>query len=194
MDNIVNKKSKAIKFNLDNGYSPGAESTKRKLSQMEGMYRDNDDFKEMIKKNDIIIYEFYQLGIPEEPGHLAYGTTILYPGKIGDEYFMTKGHFHSVLETAEIYYCLKGNGYMLMESLEGNIELQELKPGISIYVPPRYAHRSINISKNEPLICFYTMRADAGHDYKTIEIKGFRKLIIEKEGIPTIIDNPKWKS
>jgi glucose-6-phosphate isomerase len=40
---------------------------------------------------------------------------------------------------------------------------------------------------------FFVFRADAGHNYKTIETKGFRKLIIEKDGKPIIIDNPKWK-
>ncbi len=29
---------------------------------------------------------------------------------------MTKGHFHTVLETAEIYYTLQGRGYMVMET------------------------------------------------------------------------------
>jgi glucose-6-phosphate isomerase len=189
-----NLKSKAIKFNLENGLSPDIKSIKRRLSDMESMYLNNEILKKMLKKEDTIIYEFYDLGLPETPNELAYGTTILYPGKVGDEYFMTKGHFHEILETAEIYYCIKGHGILLMENQEGQIEIQEMKPGISIYVPPKFAHRSINISDNEPLISFFTMRADAGHNYKTIETKGFRKIIVEKNGKPEIIDNPKWKT
>ena len=107
---------------------------------------------------------------------------------------MTKGHFHSKIETAEIYYCLRGHGYLLMENPEGDVELREMTPGVSVYVPPKFAHRSINISDTEPFVMFFVFRADAGHDYKTIETKGFRKLIIEKDGKPTIIDNPKWNS
>ena len=161
---------------------------------MKGIYLNNEELNNILEnKGDIIIYEFYELGIPEDPGELAYGTTILYPGKIGNEYFMTKGHFHSVLDTAEIYYCIKGIGYLLMESPEGDVELQKMTPGMSVYVPPRYAHRSINISNTEELISFFAFRADAGHDYKTIEAKGFRKLIVEDNGNPIIIDNPKWK-
>jgi glucose-6-phosphate isomerase len=189
-----NLKSKAIKFNLENGLSPDIKSIKRRLSDMESMYLNNEILKKMLKKEDTIIYEFYDLGLPETPNELAYGTTILYPGKVGDEYFMTKGHFHEILETAEIYYCIKGHGILLMENQEGQIEIQEMKPGISIYVPPKFAHRSINISDNEPLISFFTMRADAGHNYKTIETKGFRKIIVEKNGKPEIINNPKWKT
>ncbi|MFX1337950.1 MAG: glucose-6-phosphate isomerase [Promethearchaeota archaeon] len=193
MENIKNLKSLAIRFNLEDGLSFDRESTKRMLSAMDGMYLNNNALKNMIKEKDVLVYEFYELGIPEKPGELAYGTTILYPGKVGDEYFMTKGHFHSKIDTAEVYYCLKGNGYLLMENPEGDVELREMTPGVSVYVPPKFAHRSINISDIEPFIMFFVFRADSGHDYKTIETKGFRKLIIEKDGKPLIIDNPKWK-
>lgn len=194
MENIKNLKSLSIRFNLEDGLSPDREPTKRMLSAMDGMYLNNKALKNMIMEKDILVYEFYELGIPEDPGELAYGTTILYSGKVGEEFFMTKGHFHSKMDTAEIYYCLKGNGYLLMEDPEGDIELREMTPGVSVYVPPKFAHRSINISDTEPFVMFFVFRADAGHDYKTIETKGFRKLIIEKDGKPTIIDNPKWKS
>ena len=192
MENIKNKKSVKLTFNLENGLSPEKKPIKRMLSQMKGMYLDNDKLKEMVNSGDIVVYEFYDLGVIEDSGELAYGTTILYPGKVGDEYFMTKGHFHAIIKTAEIYYCIKGKGFILMESIDGSTEIQEITPGASVYVPPSYAHRSINISKTEPLISFFAFRADAGHDYKTIESKGFRKLVIEREGKPIIINNPNW--
>jgi glucose-6-phosphate isomerase len=194
MKNRRNEKSIRLKFSLEDGLSPSKESIKRMLSQMEGMYLDDIKLKKMVKAGDRIVYEFYDLGIPEDAGELAYGTTILYSGKVGEEYFMTKGHFHAKIDTAEVYYCIKGNGYLLMESVKGDIEIQGMSPGISVYVPPQYAHRSINVSEKEPLISFFTFRADAGHDYKTIESKGFKKLVIEKDGKPTMVDNPKWKS
>ncbi|MBD3255491.1 MAG: glucose-6-phosphate isomerase [Candidatus Lokiarchaeota archaeon] len=192
MVDMENKKSKQIKFDLTNGLSPDVKSTKRMLSDMKGMYYDDKELAQMLKNENSLVYEFYNLDIPETAEHLTYGTTILYPGQVGREYFMTKGHFHKVLNTAEIYYCIRGTGFLLMENLEGKVELQKFKPGISIYVPPNYAHRSINTSREVPLITFYAYRADAGHDYKTIETKGFRKLIIEEEGKPKVIDNPKW--
>lgn len=185
-------KSFAIKFNLENGLSPSQKSTRRMLSNMRGIYLDNTAQEKILEKDDVCVYEFYELGIPEKPSELAFGTTILYPGKVGNEYFMTKGHFHEKLETAEIYYCTKGHGYLLMEDLEGKVEIQEMTSGISVYVPPNFAHRSINVSKTEPFIMFFVFRADAGHDYKTIETKGFRKLVIEEDEKPVIIDNPKW--
>jgi glucose-6-phosphate isomerase len=186
-------KSFSIKFNLEDGRSPDRTPTRRMLSDMKGIYLDNKASEEMLGNGDKCIYEFFELGIPEKSSDLAFGTTILYSGKVGNEFFMTKGHFHKKLQTAEVYYCTKGHGYLLMEDPEGKTEIQEMTPGISVYVPPNFAHRSINISDTEPLIMFFVFRADAGHDYKTIETQGFRKLVIERNGKPDIIDNPKWK-
>jgi glucose-6-phosphate isomerase len=114
-------------------------------------------------------------------------------GMFADEYFMTEGHFYMVLEAAEVYYCLSGHGYMMVENPKGDWEARELTPGMSLYVPGRYAHRSINVSSTEALVTFFAFPGHAGHDYGTIETKGFRKLMVEHDGKPTIIDNPKWR-
>ncbi len=181
-----------IGFDQTTGQTESAESTKRFVSNMRGMYADENATEELIKNGDPMVYQFYEMGAPETDEHLAMGTSIVYPGKVKDEYFMTKGHFHVILNTAEIYFCLQGNGLMLMENPEGDWSVQELTPGKALYVPPRYAHRSINVG-NTPLVTFFTFRSDAGHDYGTIETKGYRKLIVEKDGKPAVIDNPKWK-
>ena len=83
-ENHMNK-SKVIHFNLNDGLSPDRESKKRMLSDMVNMYLDNDALITMIKNEDVLVYEFYELGLPETSGHIAYGTTILYPGKVGNE-------------------------------------------------------------------------------------------------------------
>ena len=126
-----------IDFDLKTGLSKsGAESSKRYVSSMRGMYADEAATEEMIKNGDPLVYEFYEMGAPEKDSDLAFGASITYPGKVGNEYFMTKGHFHTVLETAEVYYCLSGEGYMLLESPEGDWSAQPLKPGVMVYVPP----------------------------------------------------------
>ena len=181
-----------IGFDLKTGKSDDIQSTKRYLSDMKGMYFDDKDLGDILENENPLVYEFYELDIPNLPSDLLFGTSIVYPGKVGNEYYMTKGHFHEVLETAEVYYTLNGEGYMLMETPEGDWYAAQLKPGKAVYVPPRWAHRSINCG-DTPLITFFCFRADAGHDYGTIEEKGYRKLIVEgKEGKPEIIDNPKW--
>ncbi|MCP4379219.1 MAG: cupin domain-containing protein [bacterium] len=183
----------ATPFDLVTGLSGDVEPIRRKLSAMSGMYADQQALEKMVADDDPIVYEFYDLKVPADAGEIAFGTSITYPGKVGDEYFMTKGHFHSILETAEVYYCLSGKGQMMMENPEGDWESRELSPGLAVYVPARYAHRSINTSNDEPLVTFFAFRGDAGHDYGTIEDKGFRHLVVERDGAMVIVDNPKWQ-
>ena len=165
----------------------------RKLSSMKGLYADARVYEEMLLKDDCLLYEVYEKLVPELEGELLQGMSIVHQGKVGREYFMTKGHFHSILDTAEFYYCIKGHGYMMMENPEGDWAAEELLPDTVLYIPGRWAHRSINIKGDEDLVTIFAYPANAGHDYATIETKGFRKLIIEENGKPKIIDNPKWK-
>lgn len=180
-----------VDFDLKTGLSKAAQTTKRYLSQMQGMYFDSNAVKEILEKEDPLIYEFYELGCPERPGDLAFGTTILYPGMVGDEYYMTKGHFHTRLETSEVYYTLSGEGYMVMENPEGSTMEIALKKNESVYVPRRYAHRTVNTG-SEPLILFFVFDADAGHNYGTIETKGYHKMVVSRDGKPTVVDSLKW--
>jgi len=178
-------------FDLKTGLSTKAVSTKRFLSQMKGMFGDEAAYEATLKEEDRLVYEFYEMGAPEVESAIAMGTSITYPGKIGEEYHFTKGHFHCILDTAESYYGLSGEGFMLLENPEGDWDMLPIRPGIGLYVPPRYAHRSINTGTT-PLVTFFSFRADAGHDYGTIETKGYRKMVVERDGKPVAIDNPKW--
>lgn len=181
-----------IDFDLRTGVSKSAESTKRYLSHMKKMFLDDEKAEEILEKDDPLIYEFYELGCPERKGDLAFGTSIIYPGKVGEEYYMTKGHFHTMLDTAEVYWCLSGEGYMVMENMQGDTLEMPMKTGEAVYVPRGYAHRTVNTG-TEKLVVFWTFQADAGHDYGTIETKGYHKLIVEKDRRAVIVDNPKWK-
>jgi glucose-6-phosphate isomerase len=166
----------------------------RHLSSMKGQYFDTETFDTMMGEDDRLLYEVYETKRPEIAGELLNGLSVVHPGKVGDEYFMTKGHFHTVLETAEVYYCLKGEGYMVMETPEGDWSVERLEPGRVLYVPPRWAHRSVNTSATEDLVTFFVYPGHSGHDYGTIETQGFRKLVVEENGRPKIIDNPRWRA
>jgi glucose-6-phosphate isomerase len=178
-------------FSLTDGKSPAQSSSKRHLADVKNMFVDTAEADRILEKENPLVYEFYELGIPSHPGDLAFGTSITYPGQVAGEDYMTKGHFHQILETAEVYYCIQGHGMMMMENPEGQWDSQELTSGKAVYVPKRFAQRSINIGEN-PFITFFCFRADAGHDYKTIETKGFRKVVVQKNGKPEISDNPRW--
>ncbi|KAA3664027.1 MAG: glucose-6-phosphate isomerase [Chloroflexi bacterium] len=165
----------------------------RTLSSMQGQYFDTESYEAMLLEDDQVLYEVFEIKRPEIAGELLTGLSVVHPGKVGDEFFMTKGHFHTVLETAEVYYCLQGEGYMVMETPEGDWAVEELRPGRVLYVPPRWAHRSVNSSADEDLVTFFVYPGHAGHDYGTIEEQGFRKLVIEENGRSKIIDNPRWQ-
>jgi glucose-6-phosphate isomerase len=166
----------------------------RQLSAMQGQFADQAAYQAMLAREDVLLYEVYEIRRPEVAGELLHGVSIVHPGLVGDEYFMTKGHFHSELETAEIYYCLRGQGVMVMETPEGDWAVEELRPGRVLYVPPRWAHRSVNTGPDEDLATFFAYPGHAGHDYGTIEGQGFRKLILEKKDRPQIVDNPHWRA
>ena len=184
----------AIDFDLLTGLckSGKASPTHRYVSNMVSQFNDQAAAKAIVEAGDQPIYDFFELNqIPEMAGDLKFGTSIVFPGKVGDEYFMTKGHFHTLLDTGEVYYCLAGQGAMMMETPEGEVSLIDMKPGVAVYVPPRWAHRSINTG-SETMVTFFVFRSDAGHDYGTIEQKGYRKLVVERDGKPVMIDNPRW--
>ncbi len=163
----------------------------RTLSALKGQFLDQKTFDQMLADEDRLIYEVYEIKRPEVEGEMLMGISIVHPGKVGNEFFMTKGHFHSVLETSEIYYCLRGEGFMVMESPEGDTSVEALSPGKVLYVPPRWAHRSVCTSRLEDLVTFFAYPANAGHDYGTIERSGFRKLVVDGDNGPEIIDNPR---
>lgn len=164
----------------------------RRLTDMKNQFLDEDAYHQLLRRDNPVLYEVYEISRPETAGELLHGLSIVHPGKVGAEYYMTKGHFHTVLDTAEVYYCLRGRGYMVMETPEGEWSVEALYPQRVLYVPPRWAHRSVNVCPDEDLVTFFVYPGNAGHDYGSIEKQGFRKLILEKDGSPQIVDNPRW--
>jgi len=83
---------------------------------------------------------------------------------------MTKGHHHC-RDSAELYMGLSGQGIMIMESHGGDFSQQELVPSAPVYVPPGWAHRTVNTG-SAPLTFLAAFFGDAGHDYSSMERKG----------------------
>jgi glucose-6-phosphate isomerase len=160
--------------------------TERKASSMRGHYADKAALERLIAVGDPLHYEVFEKPVPEEYGQLMYCISKLQPGLVGDEYFMTKGHYHSVLQTGEIYLCLRGEGFMLMKTKDGKFAVEPMKRGSMVYVPPYWAHRSVNTGAFEPLVSFCVYNAEAGHNYGDIETEGFVKRALRVDGAPTI--------
>ena len=163
----------------------------RRLSALRGQFSDQEAYARLLV-SDPLIYEVYEMRRPEVAGELLHGISIVHPGRVGEEFYMTKGHFHSVRATAEIYYCLRGHGTLLMENEAGDWAAEMLTPGRVLYVSPGWAHRSINTGDLEDLVTFFVYPGHAGHDYATIEERGFRKLVLASGRGFEIVDNPRW--
>jgi glucose-6-phosphate isomerase len=159
---------------------------------MAGQFIDQAAYDLLVRENDRVVYEVYEVTRRGVGGELAHGLSVVHPGVVGDEYYMTKGHFHTALATAEIYMCLQGEGFLVMETPEGNWAAERLSKGSVIYVPPRWAHRSVNTGLLEPMVTAFAYPADAGHDYGSIERRGMRKVVVAMNGTPRVIDNPRW--
>lgn len=145
----------------------------RRLSDMKDFFYDKECVKKLLKKNPVI-YEVY---VVEKPG-LSFATTIIKPGKIGNELCMTKGHYHNNKKADEIYLGLKGKGVILMQ--KGNkCTKEKISKDVIVYIPPGFAHRTVNTGRTD-LIFLSIYPSNAGHDYGKIRKKGFLKRILKK--------------
>ncbi len=182
----------SFKIFTESGEIENATGKYQKLFRdMEGLYADQEIFNKMLPEwSERMVYEVRDQRASENPGDLIFGTTVMMPGKVGKEFFMTRGHQHLKAECAETYFGLSGEGVLLMESPEGDIEVKKIKEEIMVYVPPYWIHRSVNTGKN-PFIFLFNYPADSGQDYGIIERnKGMRKRIISegKEGWTMIVN------
>jgi glucose-6-phosphate isomerase, archaeal len=156
--------------------TPAHEQFGRRLSEMAGAYADQAAVAELLAAGqDPVIYYGYDVDVPLAADHLPFRTTVINPGTIGAEYFMTKGHHHG-RDTAEVYLGLSGSGLMIMETRDGQFASEPLVATAAVYVPPGWAHRTVNTGST-PLVFLATYPGDAGHDYESIERTGFSRRV-----------------
>jgi len=103
---------------------------------------------------------------------MALGVTRIFPGTVGNEYHMTKGHIHERNDQPEIYYCVHGEGFLLLDTLDGEFRAVPWKPGVITHIPPMWAHRVVNTG-DDLLVFVAAYHLSAGHD----------------EGLPKLLSN-----
>ena len=154
----------------------GSEKQVRRLSNMRNFFSDKKSAESALKSSDPIIYEVYVVE-PADADGLSYAITVISPGDVGGEFFMTKGHFHTK-PTGEVYLGLDGSGVLLMQDRSGKSMKMGIQPGKICYVPSGYAHRVVNTGSG-PLKFLAVYRSDSGHDYGTIEKEGFKEKLMK---------------
>jgi glucose-6-phosphate isomerase len=172
----------------DGVLTPQRKLVERTLGDMEGMYAVSVPES---RRNEVV-YRVSEIPVPLAEGNLLSSTTTIEPGAVEGEYHMTKGHFHAKIDRAEIYVTLAGQGRLLMATEEGEPHVEPMARGTINYVPGGWAHRSVNVG-DEPLVFLAAFPADAGYDYKTIEEQGFPVLVVERDGAPEVVSNPRYR-
>ncbi len=165
---------------------PSARVSEKKLFEIQSLFRDQEQAATM-NPNTVVYRVEYWLPVPEgTSGGLFWGTTFLAPGKVGDEFFMTHGHFHAIRDRAEYYATLRGDGALLLMDEAGKTWLETMEPGSVHYIPGATAHRVANTGDNE-LAFAACWPSDAGHDYDFIRRHGFGARLRSIEGRPTLV-------
>jgi glucose-6-phosphate isomerase len=158
----------------------------RKLADLAGIFGDKASFASML--GETTVYDVYShLPVAEgTPGGLYFGLTKLYPGKVGQEYFMTKGHFHQQLNRPEYYWGLEGEGMLILMNSEREVWAERIFPGSLHYIAGGIAHRVANTG-NDSLSFAACWPADAGHNYATIASNGFAARLLDVNGTPQLV-------
>src|SRR3712207_6834393 len=73
---------------------PERKVVERRLSDMAGMYLEGDAGGTA----DTVVYSVSEIPVPATNSNLMSSTTVIQPGMVGQEYYMTKGHFHKIRE------------------------------------------------------------------------------------------------
>jgi glucose-6-phosphate isomerase len=186
MLNSISPDDLFVAFGLDSARIDERPFVQRRLSDLCGCFADTAAYDAALALENPILYEVTAVEPASGDGQLHYGLGILHPGKIGDEYFLTKGHFHKYRPAAEVYVGLKGEGVMLLEDEHtGESRMLPLRANSVVYVPGHTAHRTVNTG-DSPLLYLGIYPCNAGHDYGALADKNFRMILVEENGRPVM--------
>ncbi len=162
----------------------------KRLSELRTLYQNRAAADRAIAAlSDPVVYTVVEYR--KDGSDIFFGTTTMAPGKVGDEFTMTRGHFHQRRDMGEIYTTTHGQGVLLLQSRDGETRTVDMRPGITAFIPPDWAHRSINTGAKS-LVFVWVCNPNAGHDYADILEKGMRKIVVDRDGAAAVVDNPSY--
>ena len=158
----------------------------RTIGDLKGLFLDQQAFEAMDPGQIAYEVESYFPVNEGTEGGLFFGITHLHPGIIGKEYMMTKGHSHLIENRAEYYWCIEGEGMLLLMDNERQTKAEMMYPGSLHYINSFTAHRVANIGSS--VLSFGACwPADAGHNYELIAKMGFSKRLMKIDGQPQLV-------
>lgn len=181
-----------VSFDLDfeaGRVSHYAERIQRRVSDMRAMFYDQPAARQAIAAGDPLVYEFFDTKFITTRSDMAVAITRLFAGRVGDEYFMSKGHQHQRDDQPETYICIRGTGYLLLDTLDGEFRAEPWQAGTITHIPPMWAHRVVNTGP-DTLVYIGVYHAAAGHDYARVEAQGFAQVVVERDGKAQLVPHP----
>ncbi len=165
---------------------PGVTEIIKRLGQLPGIFHDEAAWRGLDPETEVYRVRSWMPVPPGTEGGLFWGSTTLRPGRVGDEFFMTHGHFHANRDRGEYYATVRGKGVLVLMDDARQTWSQEMGPGSVHYIPGRVGHRVVNTG-DEPLVFLATWPSDAGHDYDTILRDGFSRRMVLRDGAPCLV-------
>jgi len=142
------------------------------LGQLQGIFA-NEEARSAMDPNIVVYRVQAWCPVPDgTEGAQFWGTTVVEPGQVDSEYFMTHGHFHLKRDRTEYYGTVEGEGALILMDENRETRMEPMSAGSLHFVPPHTAHRVANIG-NVPLRFVACWPSDAGHDYESIRKSGF---------------------
>jgi glucose-6-phosphate isomerase, archaeal len=166
--------------------SPSLIEITRTIKDLAGIFGDRSAYEALDSSRVVYRVQAFQPVEGDTEGGLFWGSTIVEPGLVGDEYFMTAGHFHSKRNRAEYYSTVVGHGALILMDESRNARVEWMTPGSTHYIPASTAHRVANVGDSH-LSFLACWPSDAGHDYEIIRRSGFSARLRRVAGRPALV-------
>ena len=177
-----------LRINLGSGSMGSDERIERAgktIGALAGVFLNEAARQAMDSSTVVYSVEYWKPVADGTEGGLFWGNSTIFPGQVGREYFMTRGHFHHRRDRAEFYSTASGTGLLVLMDEQRKYAVQEMSAGTTHYIPGHAAHRVINTGA-EPLTFLACWPSDAGYDYTTIEEDGFSVRVMSHKGRPEL--------
>jgi glucose-6-phosphate isomerase len=136
--------------------------------------------------------------------NLRYDITVIKPGKIGQEFMKTAGHYHPMVEGTEISYpevyeVLSGKAIYILQKMGENAEdiediiVVEVEAGEQVCIPPNYGHVTVNPGEETLVMCNWVGDGWSSTYDGITKVQGAAVYAVEKDGKVEYVKNPKCK-
>lgn len=124
--------------------------------------------------------------------------TMIAPGKIGQEYTKTHGHYHPEDAPDETYQVVEGEGVLELQKGHpdaiSEVIFVKSKAGDQIKIKEGYGHSWSNVGKGPLVLVDDWQGGHSPADYEPLDAKGgMAYFLVKEDGEPKAVPNPTYK-